>query len=85
VRGGWSIEGWHWIRDTQPHEDAHRCRGNGSGVKPKLRTAVFNLFRQAGLCLISTGLQAVMPAITPLLVMARRQPALSPSQSLNQP
>jgi hypothetical protein len=54
-------------------------------VKPKLRTAVFNLFRQAGLCLISTGLQAVMPAITPLLVMARRQPALSPSQSLNQP
>ena len=25
VRDRWSIEGWHWIRDTQ-HEDAHRYR-----------------------------------------------------------
>ena len=25
VRDRWSIEGWHWIRDTQLHEDAHRC------------------------------------------------------------
>jgi hypothetical protein len=84
VRGGWSIEGWHWICDTQWHEDAHRYRGNGSVVRPKLPTAVFNLFRQAGLCLVSTGLQAVMPVITPLLVMVRRKPALSPPQTLNQ-
>jgi predicted transposase YbfD/YdcC len=28
VRDRWSIEGWHWIRDTQLHEDAHRYRGN---------------------------------------------------------
>jgi hypothetical protein len=31
VRDRWSIEGWHWIRDTQLHEDAHRYRGNGQG------------------------------------------------------
>ena len=31
VRDRWSIEGWHWIRDTQLHEDAHRYRGNGAG------------------------------------------------------
>ena len=30
VRDRWSIEGWHWIRDTQLHEDAHRYRGNGA-------------------------------------------------------
>lgn len=24
VRDRWSIEGWHWIRDTQLHEDARR-------------------------------------------------------------
>jgi hypothetical protein len=27
-----SIEGWHWFRDTQLNEDAHRYRGNGAGV-----------------------------------------------------
>ena len=32
VRDRWSIEGWHWIRDTQRHEDAHRFRGNGAGT-----------------------------------------------------
>ncbi|WP_231605331.1 ISAs1 family transposase [Synechococcus sp. CBW1006] len=32
VRDRWSIECWHWIRDTQLHEDAHRYRGNGAGV-----------------------------------------------------
>jgi predicted transposase YbfD/YdcC len=30
VRDRWSIEGWHWIRDTQLDEDAHRYRGNGA-------------------------------------------------------
>jgi hypothetical protein len=32
VRGRWSVEGWHWIRDTQLHEDGHRYRGNGAGA-----------------------------------------------------
>ncbi|WP_254934416.1 hypothetical protein [Cyanobium sp. WAJ14-Wanaka] len=30
----WSIEDWHWIRDTQRHEDALRSRGNGLGRWP---------------------------------------------------
>ena len=33
------MESWHWIRDTQLHEDAHRYRGNGAGVMASLRTA----------------------------------------------
>ncbi|MCP9800746.1 transposase [Synechococcus sp. RedBA-s] len=32
VRDRWSIEGWHWIRDTPLHEDTHRYRGNGAGA-----------------------------------------------------
>jgi len=40
VREHWSIEGWHWIRDTQLQEDAHRYRGNGAGAMATLRTAV---------------------------------------------
>jgi len=39
VRVRWSIEGWHWIRDNQLHENAHRYRGNGAGVMATLRTA----------------------------------------------
>ena len=27
VQDRWSLVGWHWIRDTQLHEDAHRYRG----------------------------------------------------------
>jgi predicted transposase YbfD/YdcC len=41
VRERWSLESWHWIRDTQPREDDHRYRGNGAGVKASLRTAAF--------------------------------------------
>ncbi|WP_255090403.1 MULTISPECIES: hypothetical protein [unclassified Synechococcus] len=47
VRERWSIEGWHWIRDTQMHEDAHRYRGNGAGAMAALRTAALNLLRLA--------------------------------------
>jgi predicted transposase YbfD/YdcC len=74
VRDRWSIEGWHWIRDTQLHEDAHRYRGNGAGVMATLRIAAMNLLRLAGFRSIRTGLQAVMHDITVLLAMARRQP-----------
>jgi hypothetical protein len=38
ARNGWCIEVWHWIRDTQLYEDAHRYRGNGAGVMGSLRT-----------------------------------------------
>jgi predicted transposase YbfD/YdcC len=74
VRDRWSIEGWHWIRDTQLHEDAHRYRGNGAGVMATLRTAAMNLLRLAGFQSIRAGLQTVMHDITALLAMARRQP-----------
>jgi predicted transposase YbfD/YdcC len=74
VRDRWSIEGWHWIRDTQLHEDAHRYRGNGAGVMATLRTAAMNLLRLGGFRSIRTGLQAVMHDITALLAMVRRQP-----------
>ena len=76
VRERWSIEGWHWIRDTQLHEDAHRYRGNGAGVMATLRTAALNLLRLAGFQSIRAGLQAVMHDITALLAMARRRPEL---------
>ena len=74
VRDRWSIEGWHWIRDTQLHEDAHRYRGNGAGALATLRTAALNLLRLAGFPSIRSGIQAVMHDITALLAMARRQP-----------
>ena len=71
-------ESWHWIRDTQLHEDNHRYRGNGAGVMAALRTAGLNLLRLAGFDSIREGLQAVMHDITALLAMARRQPETNP-------
>jgi predicted transposase YbfD/YdcC len=78
VRDRWSLEGWHWIRDTQLHEDAHRDRGNGAGVMATLRTAALNLLRLAGFRSIRAGLQAVIHDITALLAMARRRPERGP-------
>ena len=74
VRERWSIESWHWIRDTQLHEDDHRYRGNGAGVMAALRTAAMNLLRLSGFNSIREGLQAVMHDISALLAMARQQP-----------
>jgi predicted transposase YbfD/YdcC len=58
VRDRWSIEGWHWILDTQLHEDAHRYRGNGAVAVAMLRTAALNLLRLA-------GFQSIRPACRP--------------------
>ena len=77
VRERWSLESWHWIRDTQLREDAHRYRGNGAGVMAALRTAALNLLRLAGFDSIREGLQAVMHDIAALLAMARRKPESS--------
>jgi predicted transposase YbfD/YdcC len=74
VRDRWSIKGWHWIRDTQLHEDAHRSRGNVAGVMATLRTEAMNLLRLAEFQSIRVGLQAVMHDITALLAMVRQQP-----------
>ena len=78
VRDRWSIEGWHWIRDTQLHEDCHRFRGKGAGAMATLRTAAMNLLRLAGCRSIRAGMQAVMHDITALLAMATRQPSPNP-------
>jgi len=42
------MESWHWIRDTQLHEDAHRYRGNGADKMATLRTAALNLLLLTG-------------------------------------
>ena len=78
VRDRWSIEGWHWIRDTQLHEDGHRYRGNGAGAMATLRTAALNLLRLARYQSIRAGMQAVMHDITALLAMVKRQPQPNP-------
>jgi hypothetical protein len=78
VRERWSLESWHWIRDTQLREDDHRYRGKGAGVMATLRTAALNLLRLAGFSSIREGLQAVMHDSTALLAIARRQPELNP-------
>jgi predicted transposase YbfD/YdcC len=75
VRERWSLESWHWIRDTQLHEDAHRYRGNGAGVMACLRTTGLNLLRFDGFGSIRAGIQAVTHDISSLLAMALRQPA----------
>jgi len=74
LRDRWSMECWHWIRDTQLHEDAHRYRGNGAGALASLRTAALNLLRLGGFQSIRAGMQAVMHDIRALLAMAMRQP-----------
>ena len=78
VRERWSLDSWHWIRDTQLREDAHRYRGNGAGAMATLCTAVMNLLRLAGFASIREGLQAVMHDITALLALARRKPEAIP-------
>jgi predicted transposase YbfD/YdcC len=77
VRDRWSIEGWHWIRDTQLHEDEQRYRGNGAGAMATLRSAALNLLR-LGFRPIRSGMQAVMHDITALLAMVRRRPQPNP-------
>jgi len=85
VRYRWIIEGWHWIRDTQLHEDAHRYRGNGAGAMATLRTAALNLLRLAGLGSIRAGMQAVMHDIRALLAMAMRIQSRPLAETLYQP
>jgi hypothetical protein len=42
VHNRWSLAGWHWIRDTQLHADAHRYQGNGAGVMASLVNVAMN-------------------------------------------
>jgi predicted transposase YbfD/YdcC len=49
TRQGWSVENeWHWPRDTQLHEHAHRNgKRNGAPLCSSLRMVVMNLLRIA--------------------------------------
>ena len=50
IRQRWRIENeWHWARDTQLGEDAHRYTNRtGAPVFSFLRTVVMNLLRRGG-------------------------------------
>jgi hypothetical protein len=82
VRDHWSFEGWHWIRDNQLHEDAHRYRSNGAGAMATLRRAALNLMRLSGFQSIRSGMQGVCQDITELLAMVRRQQGPRPCSKL---
>ena len=57
IRQRWSIENeWHWARDTQLGEDAHRyANRTGAPVFSFLRTVVMNLLRRGGYRSIRQG------------------------------
>ena len=59
VRQRWSMENeWHWARDAQLGEDAHRYANRiGAPVFAFLRTIVMNLLRRAGYRSIRQGLR----------------------------
>ncbi|MCP9889243.1 transposase [Cyanobium sp. ATX 6A2] len=57
IRQRWSIENeWHWARDAQLGEDAHRYTNRiGAPVFAFLRTIVMNLLRRGGYRSIRKG------------------------------
>jgi len=52
VRNRRSIEGWHWILDTQLHGDAYRYKDNGAGElcrpRPRLQLGADSNFVTGG-------------------------------------
>jgi hypothetical protein len=75
-----SIEySWHWVRDTQLREDAHRYRErNGVQVLAGLRTVALNLLRLNGFNSIADGLGAVSHNVALLLRLMCWQGQRSP-------
>ena len=69
VRQRWAIENqWHWPRNTQLGEDAHRySHRNGVQVLALLRTLALNLLRCNGFRSIRVGLMAVAHDISRML------------------
>jgi len=69
VRQRWAIENqWHWPRNTQLGEDAHRySQRNGVQVLALLRTLALNLLRCNGFRSIRAGLMAVAHDICRML------------------
>ena len=71
IRQRWSIENeWHWARDTQLGEDAHRY-GNRTGVAVFyfLRTIVMNLLRRGGYRSIRQGFRELAYDIKGMLAL----------------
>ena len=78
VRERWSIENsWHWPRDTQLREDAHRYREvNGVQILATLRSLAMNALRLAGFWSITEGLAALAHDIPGMLaLLGWRKPA----------
>ena len=78
VRDRWSIENsWHWPRDTQLREDAHRYREvNGVQILATLRSLAMNALRLGDFWSITEGLAALAHDIRGLLaLLGWREPA----------
>jgi hypothetical protein len=78
VRDRWSIENsWHWHRDTQLKEDAHRYREpNGVRILATLRSLAMNAMRLGDFWSITEGLAALAHDIRGLLaLLGWREPA----------
>jgi predicted transposase YbfD/YdcC len=73
VRQRWSIENeWHWVRDVQLGEDAHRYANRvGAPLFSFLRTVVMNLLRRAGYRSVHAGQQELAHDISRMLAMVR--------------
>ena len=71
IRQRWSIENqWHWVRDTQLGEDAHRyANRTGAPVFAFLRTVVMNLLRRGGYRSIRQGLRELAYDIKGMLAL----------------
>jgi predicted transposase YbfD/YdcC len=71
IRQRWSIENeWHWARDAQLGEDAHRYTNRiGGPVFAFLRTAVMNLLRRGGYRSIRQGLRELAYDIKGMLAL----------------
>jgi len=78
VRDRWSIENsWHWPRNTQLREDAHRYReSNGVRILATLRSLAMNALQLDGYWSITEGLAALAHDIRGLLaLLGCREPA----------
>lgn len=71
IRQRWSIENqWHWARDAQLGEDAHRyANRTGAPVFAFLRTVVMNLLRRGGYRSIRQGLRELAYDIKGILAL----------------
>ncbi len=71
IRQRWSIENeWHWSRDVQLGEDAHRYADRtGAAVFSFLRTIVMNLLRRGGYRSIRQGFRELAYDIKGMLAL----------------